>query len=162
VAPGAGEYPDRVAVTTVAVAGSTGSIGTQTIDVVRAEPDRFEVVALGAWSSVDQLVTQARDLQLVEPATELILTYRLSGSTVRSIPSEAGRASAALSPLTAGTDGTLPTNIVVSGGGLLNVVCPQLTETRCAVGEPPRMGVQRGIPADRALAVLQLNLPMQP
>ena len=48
--------------TTVAVAGSTGSIGTQTIDVVRAEPDRFEVVALGAWSSVDQLVTQARDL----------------------------------------------------------------------------------------------------
>lgn len=110
----------------------------------------------------DPKVTQARDLQLVEPATKLILTYRLSGSTVRSIPSEAGRASSALSPLTAGTDGTLPTNIVVSGGGLLNVVCPQLTETRCAVGEPPRMGVQRGIPADRALAVLQLNLPMQP
>jgi 1-deoxy-D-xylulose-5-phosphate reductoisomerase len=51
-----------VAVTTVAVAGSTGSIGTQTIDVVRAEPDRFEVVALGAWSSVDQLVAQAHDL----------------------------------------------------------------------------------------------------
>ncbi len=49
--------------TTVAVAGSTGSIGTQTIDVVRAEPDRFEVVALGAWSSVDQLVAQARDLR---------------------------------------------------------------------------------------------------
>ncbi len=49
--------------TTVAVAGSTGSIGTQTIDVVRAEPDRFEVVALGAWSSVDRLVAQARDLR---------------------------------------------------------------------------------------------------
>jgi 1-deoxy-D-xylulose-5-phosphate reductoisomerase len=51
-----------VAVTTVAIAGSTGSIGTQTIDVVRAEPDRFEVVALGAWSSVDLLVAQAREL----------------------------------------------------------------------------------------------------
>ena len=49
--------------TTIAVAGSTGSIGTQTIDVVRAEPDRFEVVALGAWSSVDRLVAQARDLR---------------------------------------------------------------------------------------------------
>jgi len=52
-----------VAVTTVAVAGSTGSIGTQTIDVVRAEPDRFEVVALGAWSSVERLVAQAHDLR---------------------------------------------------------------------------------------------------
>jgi 1-deoxy-D-xylulose-5-phosphate reductoisomerase len=51
-----------MAVTTVAIAGSTGSIGTQTIDVVRAEPDRFEVVALGAWSSVETLVAQAREL----------------------------------------------------------------------------------------------------
>ncbi|HEY2999587.1 MAG TPA: 1-deoxy-D-xylulose-5-phosphate reductoisomerase [Acidimicrobiales bacterium] len=51
-----------MAVTTVAIAGSTGSIGTQTIDVVRAEPDRFEVVALAAWSSADALVAQARDL----------------------------------------------------------------------------------------------------
>jgi 1-deoxy-D-xylulose-5-phosphate reductoisomerase len=48
--------------TTVAVAGSTGSIGTQTIDVVRAEPHRFEIVALGAWSSADALVRQAHKL----------------------------------------------------------------------------------------------------
>ena len=34
--------------TRVALAGSTGSIGTQTLDVVAAEPDRFELVALGA------------------------------------------------------------------------------------------------------------------
>jgi len=47
-------------VTTVSVAGSTGSIGTQTLDVVAAEPDRFEVVALGAGSSVEQLAEQAR------------------------------------------------------------------------------------------------------
>ena len=52
-----------MAVTTVAIAGSTGSIGTQTIEVVRAEPDRFEVVALGAWSSVDALVAQAAELR---------------------------------------------------------------------------------------------------
>ena len=37
--------------TTVALAGSTGSIGTQTLDVVAAEPDRFEVVALGRQRS---------------------------------------------------------------------------------------------------------------
>jgi 1-deoxy-D-xylulose-5-phosphate reductoisomerase len=34
--------------TTLALAGSTGSIGTQTLDVVAAEPGRYEVVALGA------------------------------------------------------------------------------------------------------------------
>ncbi len=46
--------------TRVAVAGSTGSIGVQTLDVVAAEADRFEVVALGASSSVDRLIEQAR------------------------------------------------------------------------------------------------------
>jgi 1-deoxy-D-xylulose-5-phosphate reductoisomerase len=45
----------------VAVAGSTGSIGTQTLEVVRAEGDRYRVVALGAGSSVDTLVAQARE-----------------------------------------------------------------------------------------------------
>jgi 1-deoxy-D-xylulose-5-phosphate reductoisomerase len=46
-------------VVTVSIAGSTGSIGTQTLDVVAAEPDRYEVVALGAGSSVDVLAEQA-------------------------------------------------------------------------------------------------------
>ena len=49
--------------TTVAVLGSTGSIGTQAIDVIRADPDRYEVVALGASSSVELLAEQARDLR---------------------------------------------------------------------------------------------------
>lgn len=45
--------------TRVAIAGSTGSIGTQTIDVVLAEPDNFVVTALAAGSSVDALIEQA-------------------------------------------------------------------------------------------------------
>ena len=48
----------------VAIAGSTGSIGTQTLDVVRAEgPDRYEVTALGAGSSADALIEQAKEFQ---------------------------------------------------------------------------------------------------
>ncbi|HUQ38926.1 MAG TPA: 1-deoxy-D-xylulose-5-phosphate reductoisomerase [Acidimicrobiales bacterium] len=43
----------------VAIAGSTGSVGTQALEVVRAEPDRFTVSALSASSSVDALVEQA-------------------------------------------------------------------------------------------------------
>ena len=46
--------------TTVSIAGSTGSIGTQTLEVVAAEPDRFEVVAIGAGSSVETLIQQAK------------------------------------------------------------------------------------------------------
>ena len=47
----------------VAVAGSSGSIGTQTLDVVRAERDRYEVVGLGVGSSVEVLVAQALEFR---------------------------------------------------------------------------------------------------
>jgi 1-deoxy-D-xylulose-5-phosphate reductoisomerase len=50
-------------VKTVSLVGSTGSIGTQAIDVIRGEPDRYRVVALGAARSVDRLVEQAADLR---------------------------------------------------------------------------------------------------
>jgi 1-deoxy-D-xylulose-5-phosphate reductoisomerase len=43
----------------VAIAGSSGSIGTQTLDVVRAERDRYEVVGLGVGSSTATLIAQA-------------------------------------------------------------------------------------------------------
>lgn len=43
----------------LAILGSTGSIGTQTLDVVAANPDMFEVYAITANNSVDMLVEQA-------------------------------------------------------------------------------------------------------
>jgi 1-deoxy-D-xylulose-5-phosphate reductoisomerase len=45
----------------VAIAGSSGSIGTQALDVIRAERDRYEVVGLGVSSSIDVLIAQARE-----------------------------------------------------------------------------------------------------
>src|SRR5437868_2916211 len=47
----------------VAIAGSSGSIGTQTIEVIRAERDLYEVVGLGVGSSVDVIIAQARELR---------------------------------------------------------------------------------------------------
>jgi 1-deoxy-D-xylulose-5-phosphate reductoisomerase len=44
----------------VVIAGSTGSIGTQALDVIAAARERFEVAALGTGSSVAPLVEQAR------------------------------------------------------------------------------------------------------
>ena len=49
--------------TTVAVLGATGSIGSQTLEVVRAEPDRFQISALAAWSSIELLVAQAKEFR---------------------------------------------------------------------------------------------------
>jgi 1-deoxy-D-xylulose-5-phosphate reductoisomerase len=46
--------------TTVAIMGSTGSIGTQTLEIIQDHPDEFEVVALGAAKSVELLVEQAK------------------------------------------------------------------------------------------------------
>ena len=43
----------------VAVLGATGSIGTQTAEVVRAERERFRITALAAHSSVAELRAQA-------------------------------------------------------------------------------------------------------
>ena len=47
----------------VAIAGSTGSIGTQTLEVVRAEPGRYEIVGLGVGSSIDALIAQANEFR---------------------------------------------------------------------------------------------------
>lgn len=43
----------------LAILGSTGSIGTQTLDVVRQHPDAFSVYALTAHRSVEMLIQQA-------------------------------------------------------------------------------------------------------
>lgn len=44
----------------LAILGSTGSIGTQALEVVSEHPDRFEVYALTANNQVDRLICQAR------------------------------------------------------------------------------------------------------
>ncbi len=69
--------------TTVAVLGSTGSIGTQTLDVVRAEPERFQVTALAARLSVSDLAAQAAEFR---PAVVGIGDPRLATELKSAIP----------------------------------------------------------------------------
>ena len=45
----------------ITVLGSTGSIGESTLDLVRRNPDRFEVVGLSANTSAEKLATQAKE-----------------------------------------------------------------------------------------------------
>jgi 1-deoxy-D-xylulose-5-phosphate reductoisomerase len=48
----------------LAILGSTGSIGRQALDVVRAHPDRFRVVALAAGSDAKMLAAQAAEFDV--------------------------------------------------------------------------------------------------
>jgi 1-deoxy-D-xylulose-5-phosphate reductoisomerase len=48
---------------TVSLIGSSGSIGTQALDVLRGEPGRFRVLALAAHRSAQLLVAQAAEFR---------------------------------------------------------------------------------------------------
>ena len=48
----------------IALIGATGSIGTQTLDVARRHPDKLEVIALAANSSVDAVLAQAHEFRV--------------------------------------------------------------------------------------------------
>lgn len=62
--------------TSVAIVGSTGSIGTQSIQVIADDPERYRVSALAAGSSSDSLVAQALALkpELVAIGDETLLS----------------------------------------------------------------------------------------
>jgi len=103
VTPAAGTAPVRVS-----VVGSTGSIGTQTLDVVREEPDRYRVVALGAQRSVDVLVAQVLEFR---PRTVAIGDASLAAEVAARLP--------AGTELVAGVDGlaaiATDADVVVNG-----------------------------------------------
>ncbi|MDI6815091.1 MAG: 1-deoxy-D-xylulose-5-phosphate reductoisomerase [Dehalococcoidales bacterium] len=50
-------------ITKLAVLGSTGSIGQQTLEVVRALPHRFHIVGLGAGKNIDLLAKQINEFK---------------------------------------------------------------------------------------------------
>jgi 1-deoxy-D-xylulose-5-phosphate reductoisomerase len=52
----------------IAVLGSTGSIGTQTLEVVAQHPDRLRIVGLAAHSNADKLAEQARRFSVSKTA----------------------------------------------------------------------------------------------
>ena len=69
----------------IAVLGSTGSIGTSTLRVVEAFPERFRVAAIAAAASVDRLEEQARRFRperiaVADPEGASELRRRLGGA----------------------------------------------------------------------------------
>ena len=80
----------------LAVLGSTGSIGVNTLDVVGRHPDRFQIVALAAHRNVERLFEQCQRFRpryavLVDAAAAATLRDRLrsSGSETEVLAGEA-------------------------------------------------------------------------
>ena len=68
----------------IVVLGSTGSVGTQALDVVRRNPDRFNVVGLSTFGKIDLLAGQIREflpqqVAVGDPALAEPLRERLAG-----------------------------------------------------------------------------------
>ena len=56
---------------TIAVLGATGSIGTQTLDIIRQHPDLFKAVCLAAHSSAEKLFDLVREFRPAVAALEV-------------------------------------------------------------------------------------------
>jgi 1-deoxy-D-xylulose-5-phosphate reductoisomerase len=71
----------------LAVLGSTGSVGVNTLDVVTSHPEKFAVVALAAHSNVDLLEEQTRRFRprlavLFDEDKAALLRHRLQGQDI--------------------------------------------------------------------------------
>ena len=86
----------------IAILGSTGSIGEQTLDVVARHPGRFEVVALAAGRRVERLVEQARRfgprLVSVSDPSQVAEVRAALGSSVEVVSGDAGLLAVATAP----------------------------------------------------------------
>jgi 1-deoxy-D-xylulose-5-phosphate reductoisomerase len=106
---------------TVSILGSTGSIGTQALDVVRRHPDRFKVVALSAAGTNQELLAgQIREflpplVGIADPAVAEEVRGRL-GETARSIEFVEGPQAA--ERLAADTEADMVLNALVGSQGL--------------------------------------------
>jgi 1-deoxy-D-xylulose-5-phosphate reductoisomerase len=113
----------------IAVLGSTGSIGRQTLDVVRAFPDHFRIVALAAHGSAFLLAAQAREFRpgLVALTTDDSAAQRQLAASLpegtRALPGLEGLTAAATHPsasvvvaATSGPVGLEPTLAAIRAG----------------------------------------------
>jgi len=112
------DFPKRVS-----LLGSTGSIGTQALAVVRAQPGRFTVAALSAQSNAELLVQQAREFR---PAAVVIgdeSKYQQVREALASQPeTEVLAGAAALTEVAARPDTDVVLTAMVGYAGLLPTV----------------------------------------
>lgn len=117
----------------IVVLGSTGSIGTQTLDVVRQHSDELEIVGLAVHSSLDKLLAQAREFQVrhlavgdgalaadprCDEARALVASLPASSDDAPSDPPSFGIGAEAVVALTQLPEADVVVNALVGAAGL--------------------------------------------
>ena len=105
---------------TITILGSTGSIGTNTLDVLARHPDRFNVYALTASTRVDAMLDQCvrfkpRYAVMSSPAHADMLRARVHEL---SLPVEVLSGDAALCEVSASSDVDIVMAAIVGAAGL--------------------------------------------
>src|SRR5579883_2354632 len=114
----------------VAILGSTGSVGCNTVELIAAEPDAYEVEALVAHKSVERLAEQARQLRarlavVADDSRYRALKAALSGTGIEVAAGAAAVVEAASRPsdwvmaAIVGAAGLAPTLAAVRRGALV-------------------------------------------
>mgnify|MGYP003335278941 CR=1 FL=1 len=111
---------------TIIILGSTGSIGTNTLDIVQRFPDEFRVAGLTAGNNIDKLEEQIRAfaprvVAVSQEAAAVTLRQRCAGLPVEVLSGEAGIAQVASLP-----EAELVISAIVGAAGLV----PTLTAIR--------------------------------
>src|ERR1700728_1452062 len=143
---------------TVSLVGSTGSIGTQAIEVVEAAPGRFRVVALAAQRSVERLAKQANALR---PELVAIGDPALARELAERVPPGTDVVAGAEGLLAAATAAQVVVNGVVGFAGLPVTLAALETGRRLALANKESLiagpGVDSDDPACRVLRRLLIT-----
>ncbi|MFK8042095.1 1-deoxy-D-xylulose-5-phosphate reductoisomerase [Congregibacter sp.] len=109
----------------VAVLGSSGSIGVNTLDVLARHPDRYEVFALAARSSVDTLYEQCQQFRpryavLTDDESAAVLAKRIAADT--ELHTEVLAGSTALEEVSSHSDVDIVMAAIVGSAGMASAM----------------------------------------
>ncbi|HTI85182.1 MAG TPA: 1-deoxy-D-xylulose-5-phosphate reductoisomerase [Alphaproteobacteria bacterium] len=116
----------------ITILGSTGSVGCNTVDIVRRRPEGYEVAALTAHTNVDLLIRQALELRpklavIADPARYAALKAGLAGTNVAVAAGAEGLIEAAEVPADrviaaiVGAAGLAPTLTAIRRGAVIGI-----------------------------------------
>jgi 1-deoxy-D-xylulose-5-phosphate reductoisomerase len=153
----------------VAILGSTGSIGRQALDVARQHPDRIEIVALAAHSSVSLLLEQAEEFGV----KRLALGDESAASSASAEPGiRIHGGPSAIEESAAADDVDIVLNALVGAAGLRASIAALRAGSRLALANKEslvaggdiiaRLGVDRILPVDSEHSAIYQCLSGEP
>ena len=136
----------------IVLLGATGSIGRQTLDVVRHYPDEFEVRSLSAGRQWQQLVAAAREF---EPDNVVIADeqyYRSVKDALADLPIKVYAGADSLAQVAAGTEVDTVVNALVGYAGMLPSLAAVRSGKELALANKESLVVAGAIISREALA----------